>query len=278
MSATPAPRRDEERPEYSFPYAPEAEETILAATLQTGSMKHAEDLSPEEFYDTTRRRIFAAMRDLDRRGDLIPDKLKEVLTKGEPADTPAEESIAWRVDTLDLAEVGPLSLLPRKVAEIKNTALKRGMMLWHLDAARALNAGELDVPEHVKDVRARGEKWEATPSSDTKPVSARLKEIYESILTDKTKPVPTFSAALNKNLSGGLRWGGIDDSGTGGSGQDDLHPTARGGNRPGASEAGCGRLDRPPVCAGVRFGGNVRKGARHEELEPPRASGLLPYP
>lgn len=209
MSATPAPRRDEERPEYIFPCAPEAEQTILAATLQAGSMKHAEDLSPEEFYDATRRRIFAAMRDLDRRGDLIPDKLKAVLTKDEPPDLKAEESIAWRVDTLNLAEVGPLSLLPRKVAEIKNMALKRGMMLWHLDSAKALNAGELDVPEHVKDVRALGEKWEATPSSDTKPVSARLEEIYESILTDKTKPVPTFSAALNKNLSGGLRRGEV---------------------------------------------------------------------
>jgi len=209
MSATPAPRNESGRPEYIFPCAPEAEETILAATLQAGSMKHAEDLLPEEFYDTTRRRIFAAMRDLHRRGDLIPDKLKEVLTKGEPPDLKAEESIAWRVDTLNLAEVGPLSLLPRKVAEIKNTALKRGMMLWHLDSAKALNAGELDVPEHVKDLRARGEKWEATPSSDTKPVSARLEEIYESILTDKTKPVPTFSTALNKNLSGGLRRGEV---------------------------------------------------------------------
>ncbi|HOD74348.1 MAG TPA: DnaB-like helicase C-terminal domain-containing protein, partial [Candidatus Bipolaricaulis anaerobius] len=169
----------------------------------------AEELLPEDFSHPREQRFWKVARELDRSGNLTLDALTERLTKGEPEGGKPEEGIVAYLSTLAAEEAVPPTLLPRYVAQIKNAARKREIRDYHREALKRLEAGELDADAHIRESKAKLEKWEATPSSDAKPVSTRLKGIYESILSEGTKPVPTFSAQLNANLNGGLQRGEV---------------------------------------------------------------------
>ena len=210
MRDTKARKAEGEPRDALTPEAPDSERQLLIAVLEHKTIPaEAEEVLPEDFSHPRGQRIFRAMRELDKSGKLTLDELTKRLTKGEAESVRPEEGMAAYLSTLAGEEAVPLSLLARYVAQIKGAAREREMRDYHREALAKLDAGDLDADAHVRESKEKLERWEATPSSDIKPVSSQLDEVNENIFNAKTKPVPTFSARLNKNLNGGLQRGKV---------------------------------------------------------------------
>lgn len=205
------PREVEDRGplDYPTPSADDSERQLLAAALRDGNLRQAEreGIVPGDFFDHLNRRIFSAMRELERGagsgGGFIPDQLTEALAKGEPGGEPS--GVQARLSIIAGMEPLPPGLLAPYIAKMKEQATKRELVSYHLEAARRLQTGELDMGAHLTEAPDRFRAWSVLPSVEVTPVSARLDEIDKRLLSGGTKPVPTFSAMLNKNLNGGLQ-------------------------------------------------------------------------
>lgn len=210
MSNTKA-RKDEREPREALtPEAPDSERQLLIAVLEHRTIPaEVEEVLPEDFSHPREQRIFRLMRELDKSGKLTFDELSGRLTRAEAGGVKPEEGIVAYLSTLNGEVAVPLSLLARYVAQIKGAAREREIRDYHREALAKLDAGELDADAHIRESKEKLERWEATPSSDIKPVSAQLDEVNENIFNAEAKPVPTFSARLNKNLNGGLQRGKV---------------------------------------------------------------------
>ena len=195
--------------DYPTPSADDSERQLLAVALHDGNLRQAEreGIVPGDFADHLNRRIFSAILKLEHDagpgGRVIFDQLAEVLAKGEPTGEPSGVQARLSI----IAGMEPLTpeVLAPYIAKMKEQATKRELVSYHLEAARQLQTGELDMGAHLTEAPDRFRAWSILPSVEVKPVSARLDEIDKRLLSEGTKPVPTFSAMLNKNLNGGLQ-------------------------------------------------------------------------
>lgn len=208
-SIPPREAEDREPLDYPTPSADDSERQLLAAALRDGNLRQAEreGIVPGDFADHLNRRIFSAMRELERSagpgGGFILDQLTEVLKKGEAGGEPS--GVQARLSIIAGMEPLPPGVLTPYIAKMKEQATKRELVSYHLEAARRLQTGELDMGAHLTEAPDRFRAWSVLPSVEVTPVSARLDEIDQRLLSEGTKPVPTFSAMLNKNLNGGLQ-------------------------------------------------------------------------
>lgn len=191
----------EEHMDTKTPHAEQSERQILAAALQKGNLRHAEGLIPEDFLAVRDQRIFRTMRDFENRGEpLILDRLTTHLTKDKPEEEP--EGMAGHLSTLYAEEVLDCNL-PGCVAEIRNRAIERELRKKYMESLQPGGIG--DLSGHLVGMREFLDRAAASPFVEVKPVLHELDEINRRILDPGTKPVPTFSAMLNKNLNGGLQ-------------------------------------------------------------------------
>ena len=194
-------------PDLYIPPADDAERQVLAAVVTEGNLKPAEGLSPSDLLDHLNGRILSAAhqaaRDAGPGGRIILDKLREIVAKDAPAGEPS--GVVARLEVIAGMEALPPRLLAPYVAAVKEQALKRDLVRYHLKSAQGIERGEVDISRHLTEAPDLFRAWSVLPSVEVKPVSAVLEEIDKRILDPGTKPVPTFSAMLNKNLNGGLQ-------------------------------------------------------------------------
>lgn len=188
--------------------SPGAEEAVLGAFLLEPDLipEGKETISLADFPKGKTQTIYKAI--LEMTGPVDPETLSRHLEK-----TGDLEKIGGRAYLNKLLEQTPTAANWREYAQaLKDTARTRELKVFLRENLGALNDSPGEYRALLDKLREGAEDLIRAADLDGKPIPTMreiLHEIEEEIFESPFKPIPTFSAGLNRNLNGGLQRGKV---------------------------------------------------------------------